>query len=110
MSVDWSKYPTLPQAPELPEWRDTPEHEAYWKEVEDIRVKSPSKSVKVIENGDFRGLGSFQAGRVCDKKCVLEVAFCKFSAGTGLQVFFKCTGFFFTVKGDCRLNTPRFEF
>ena len=71
----------------------------------------PSESVKVIENGDFRGSDSFQAGRMDDKKCgFLEVAFCEFSAGTGFQVFFKCTGFFFTVKGDCRLNTPRFEF
>ena len=43
MSVDWSKYPTLPQAPELPEWRDTPEHEAYWKEVEDIRTPLQTK-------------------------------------------------------------------
>ena len=39
----------------------------------------------------------------------LKAAFGKFSAGTGFQVFFKCTGFFFTVKGDCRLNSPRFE-
>ena len=30
MSVDWSKYPPLPKPPKLPEWRDTPEHEAYW--------------------------------------------------------------------------------
>ena len=41
---------------------------------------------------------------------ILKVAFCKFSAWTGFQVFFKCTGFFFTVKGDCRLNAPWFEF
>ena len=34
MSVDWSKYPPLPKPPKLPEWRDTPEHEAYWEEVE----------------------------------------------------------------------------
>ena len=38
MSVDWSKYPTLPKPPKLPEWRDTPEHEAYWEEVEEIRT------------------------------------------------------------------------
>jgi hypothetical protein len=31
-------------------------------------VKSPSKSVKVIENGDFRGFDSFPAGRMDDKK------------------------------------------
>ena len=33
MCVDWSKYPSLPDPPKLPEWRDTPEHEAYWNEV-----------------------------------------------------------------------------
>ncbi|MBE6402091.1 MAG: hypothetical protein E7039_00025 [Lentisphaerae bacterium] len=33
MSVDWSKYPPLPEAPKLPEWRDTPEREAYWAEL-----------------------------------------------------------------------------
>ena len=43
MSVDWSRYPTLPQAPELPEWRDTPEHEAYWEEVEEIRTPLQNK-------------------------------------------------------------------
>ncbi len=37
MSVDWTKYPPLPKPPKLPEWRDTPEHEAYWEEVEEIR-------------------------------------------------------------------------
>ena len=46
MSVDWSKYPTLPQAPELPEWRDTPEHEAYWKEVD--AIKTPVENEKIL--------------------------------------------------------------
>jgi hypothetical protein len=36
MSVDWTKYPPLPKPPKLPEWRDLPEHEAYWKEVDSI--------------------------------------------------------------------------
>ena len=96
MSVDWSKYPTLPQAPELPEWRDTPEHEAYWKEVEDIRVKSPSKSVKVIENGDFRGFDSFPAGRMDDNNGKLKNASWKilclnqFSDNPRKQQLFPC--------------------
>jgi len=33
MPVDWSKYPPLPEPPTLPEWRDTPEREALWKEM-----------------------------------------------------------------------------
>lgn len=32
MNVDWTKYPPLPEPPELPEWHDTPEREAYWRE------------------------------------------------------------------------------
>lgn|GEM_PF-2661534 len=32
MKVDWSKYPPLPDPPQLPAWRDTPEREAYWNE------------------------------------------------------------------------------
>jgi len=34
----------------------------------DLRAHSrpPAKSVKVIENGDFRGFDSFQAGRIID--------------------------------------------
>ncbi len=43
MSVDWSKYPPLPKPPKLPEWRDTPEHEAYWEEVEEIRTPLQNK-------------------------------------------------------------------
>ena len=43
MSVDWSKYPPLPKPPKLPEWRDTPEHEAYWAEVEEIRTPLQNK-------------------------------------------------------------------
>lgn len=46
MSVDWSKYPPLPEAPTLPEWRDTPEHEAYWKEVDTI--KTPMENGKIL--------------------------------------------------------------
>ena len=30
--------------------------------------------------------------------------------GTGFEVFFKSSCFFFTIKSDCRLDTPRFEF
>jgi len=33
MSVDWSRYPPLPDPPVLPEWRDTPEREAYWRDA-----------------------------------------------------------------------------
>ena len=36
MSVDWTQYPPLPEPPELPSWRDTPEREAYWKEMVDF--------------------------------------------------------------------------
>ena len=46
MSVDWSKYPPLPEPPKLPEWRDTPEHEAYWKEVD--AIKTPMEENKTI--------------------------------------------------------------
>ena len=35
MNIDWTKYPPLPPAPELPEWRDTPEREAYFQELND---------------------------------------------------------------------------
>ena len=31
-SVDWSKYPPQPELPVLPDWHDTPEREACWKE------------------------------------------------------------------------------
>ena len=44
MNIDWSKYPALPEPPELPEWRDTPEHEAYWEEVCDIKTPAEKKS------------------------------------------------------------------
>ena len=44
MNIDWSKYPALPEPPELPEWRDTPEHEAYWEEVCDIKTPAGKKS------------------------------------------------------------------
>lgn len=30
MSVDWTKYPVLPEPAKLPPWRDTPEREACW--------------------------------------------------------------------------------
>ncbi len=30
--VDWSKYPPLPEPPQL-RWRDTPQREAYWREL-----------------------------------------------------------------------------
>ena len=43
MSVDWSKYPPLPKPPKLPEWRDKPEHEAYWEDVEEIRTPLQNK-------------------------------------------------------------------
>ena len=46
MSTNLSKYPPLPAAPVLPEWRDTPEHEAYWKEVD--AVKTPLENDKVL--------------------------------------------------------------
>ena len=36
MSVDWTKYPPLPEPPVLPPYRDTPEREAYWKELTDF--------------------------------------------------------------------------
>ena len=44
MSIDWSKYPSLPPAPQLPEWRDTPEREDYWEEVCDIKTPAEKKS------------------------------------------------------------------
>ena len=33
MKTDWSGYHSLPEVPNLPRWRDTPEREAYWKEL-----------------------------------------------------------------------------
>ena len=36
MTIDWSRYPGLPEPPVVPEWRDTPEREAYWREHEAI--------------------------------------------------------------------------
>lgn len=33
MKTDWSDYHFLPEPPHLPRWRDTPEREAYWKEL-----------------------------------------------------------------------------
>ena len=36
MSVDWTKYPPLPEPPVLPSWRDTPEREAYWEDLTDF--------------------------------------------------------------------------
>ena len=36
MTIDWSRYPGLPKPPVVPEWRDTPEREAYWREHEAI--------------------------------------------------------------------------
>ena len=36
MSVDWTKYPPLPEPPVLPPYRDTPEREAYWEEMVDF--------------------------------------------------------------------------
>ena len=32
VKIDWSKYPPLPEPPQLPAWRDAPEREAYWNE------------------------------------------------------------------------------
>ena len=34
--IDWTKYPTLPEPPTVPEWRDTPEREAYWREYKSL--------------------------------------------------------------------------
>ena len=33
--VDWSKYPPLPEPPQL-KWRDTPPREAYWRELGEL--------------------------------------------------------------------------
>ena len=41
MSSDWSKYPLLPDPPQLPQWRDTPEREAYWAEV--CAIETPAE-------------------------------------------------------------------
>ena len=41
MSSDWSKYPLLPDPPQLPPWRDTPEREAYWAEV--CAIETPAE-------------------------------------------------------------------
>ncbi len=38
MNIDWTKYPPLPEPPELPSWRDTPEREAYFEEYNQIRA------------------------------------------------------------------------
>ena len=36
MTIDWTKYPGLPKPPAVPEWRDTPEREAYWREYKSL--------------------------------------------------------------------------
>ena len=36
MTIDWTKYPGLPEPPSIPEWRDTPEREAYWREYKSL--------------------------------------------------------------------------
>ena len=36
--------------------------------LKSVEGGATSESVKVIENGDFRGLGSFQAGRMDDNQ------------------------------------------
>ncbi len=33
MTIDWTRYPGLPKTP-VPEWRDTPQREAFWREYE----------------------------------------------------------------------------
>ena len=48
MSVDWSKYPTLPEAPQLPDWHDTPEREAYWQELQSIKHPMSRKLSHII--------------------------------------------------------------
>ena len=35
-TIDWTKYPDLPEPPTVPEWRDTPEREAYWREYKNL--------------------------------------------------------------------------
>ena len=35
-TIDWTKYPDLPEPPTVPEWRDTPEREAYWCEYKGL--------------------------------------------------------------------------
>jgi hypothetical protein len=36
MDVDWTRYPPLPEPPAFPEWRDTPEREAYFEELQNF--------------------------------------------------------------------------
>ena len=36
MTIDWTKYPNLPDPPAVPKWRDSPEREAYWREIRDL--------------------------------------------------------------------------
>ena len=36
MTINWTKYPNLPEPPVVPEWRDTPEREAYWQEYKSL--------------------------------------------------------------------------
>ena len=36
MAVDWTRYPPLPEPPAFPEWRDTPEREAYFEELQNF--------------------------------------------------------------------------
>ena len=76
-----------------------------------IELQLPSKrKIKIYKSarGTITTPGLPGGGKSESKE--LKAAFGEFSAGTGFQVFFKCTGFFFILKGDCRLNTPRSEF
>ena len=58
--MDFSKYPPLPEPPELPEWRDTPEREAYFDEL-DRRTALTTGRMLLILFGAF----AVAAGAVC---------------------------------------------
>lgn len=44
--LDWNKYPSMPETPLLPEWHDTPEREAYWKEY--LKIAWPENSFNIF--------------------------------------------------------------
>ena len=65
MAVDWTKYPPQPEPPALPEWRDTPEREAYFEELEQKSILSMTGYILYCLGG-FAILAGSVIGQYCD--------------------------------------------
>ena len=73
MNADFSRYPPLPDAPKLPEWRDTPEREAYFDEL-DRRTALSSGRVLLLFGASAVGAGAVcfrsNAASLTDRLCM----------------------------------------